>query len=234
MPAEKVNVYHAAEMFNLPARLFNARVVEELQRRGKKVFSPQRDGFEFTQLISRLQRNFSEEEIGEITNVVIFAFDVLSISKADLVLARVDEPPDPGVDTEILIADSLNIPVVAYRTDVRSPYGAITDRYAGMHSFPVKGAECIIIQGSSLSPEADMNSLIERIISETNTVSLTSGKTENEDDIPASLRPALTIAHQLFDGIEDIHSPEGLEEFTQRCSLHQEELGNFGPRVIRQ
>ncbi len=97
---------------------------------------------------------------------IIYAYDLLSVSQSDVVLARFDEPPDPGVDTEVLIANTLGIPVIAYRTDVRSPYGTSSDKYGGMHSFPVKTSEMIIIHESSTSAQKDMSALSERLVSE--------------------------------------------------------------------
>jgi nucleoside 2-deoxyribosyltransferase len=42
---------------------------------------------------------------------------------SDILIANLDEPIDPGVVVEILLAKELKIPVIGYRSDLRSPFG---------------------------------------------------------------------------------------------------------------
>lgn len=227
MSNESLKAYHAAELFHLPARIFNEKLVSSLEEKGVKVFSPQRDGFEFTHLVSVLGKTLSEEDLDYAMQTIIYAYDILSITRADVVVARFDEPPDPGVDTEVLIANSLGVPVVAYRTDVRTPYGGPSDKYGGMHSFPVKNSRVIILQESSLSPSDDLDILTEKIFQEIREV-----HKQEERVTPAFLYETAEIAKVLFEGIGDIHSEKGLEELANRCVENRELLKNFGPRAI--
>src|SRR3990167_10689111 len=101
MPKEQ-KIYHAAELFHLPARGFNEKLVESFEKNGITVFSPQRDGFEFTRLVGALEALLPPQALDQAMQTIIYTYDVFSISKSDVVIARFDEPPDPGVDTEVL------------------------------------------------------------------------------------------------------------------------------------
>lgn len=226
-----ISVYHAAALFNLADRLSNHSLVEKLEANGIKVFSPQRDGFEFSQLVKNLKSYLPEEKKDLALNVLIYTYDIQAVSQSDAVIARVDEPLDPGVDTEVLVANALGIPVIAYRTDVRSPYGAYSGRFGGMHSFPVKAAQSIIIQEPSLSPEEDFQALSDTILDQTKVVTLK--KDSRQMIVPGFLSPAFKIAELLFKGIQDLHSPKGLEKLGRRCVKYDAVLRKFGPTAVR-
>ena len=231
MNRENLNIYHAAELFNLPARLFNEKLVDSFESNGLKVFSPQRDGFEFTQLENSLrEKKISPELIEQTISTVIYAFDIFSIYKSDLIIARFDEPQDPGVDTEVLVANSLKIPVIGYRTDVRSPYGSTNDKNGGMHSFPIRTSEVFIIQPSSLLIKKDFEDLTSSILKNINEINSTK---RTNLDIPEFLQPTIKIASLLFDGIGNLHSPKGIEELISRCQKYQELINSFGPVFIK-
>ena len=229
--SERERVYSAAELFHLPARFFNDALVEGLENEGISVFSPQRNGFEFSQLGTVLAKYLPPEEIGEVLNVLIYAYDIKSMQESDVVVARFDEPSDPGVDTEVLFANVADIPVVAYRTDVRSPYGNYSDRFAGMHSFPIKESQVFIIQESSNSSRKDLQNLVGKIVAEVKTV-LKSASLRDKEKIPKAYKKIFEIIDVLFEGI-DIHTEEGLIEVVKRYTEHKELLHAFGPRVVR-
>lgn len=231
MNKRNLNIYHAAELFNLPARFFNESLVDLLESNGLKVFSPQRNGFEFTQLeVSLREKKISPELIEQTINTIIYTYDIFSISKSDLVVARFDEPQDPGVNTEVLIANSLKIPVIGYRTDVRSPYGLSSDKNGGMHSFPIRTSEIFIIQPSSLSIKKDFEDLVNSILKKTKEIScIKKGKL----DIPKFLKPTFKLASTLFNGIENLHSLEGTKKLVIRCQKNQKLIANFGPIFIK-
>lgn len=223
--------YFAAELFNLPARYFNDILVKGLEDKGIQAFSPQRDGFEFSQLAPVLARHLPSEEIETSLNVLIYAYDIKSIWESDLVVARFDEPPDPGVDAEVLFANVAKIPVIAYRTDVRSPYGNTSDKFAGMHSFPIKGSQILIIQNSSPSSEKDLEDLIGKIVTEAETL-LQNIPQRNLEEVPEAYRKILKIANMLFEDV-NIHTEEGLAKIAKRYMEHVELMHKFGPLVVR-
>lgn len=224
-------VYHAAELFHLPARYFNAALVSSLENEGIPVFSPQRDGFEFSQFGTVLSKYLSPEEIEKSLNVLIYAYDIRSLWKSDVVVARFDEPPDPGVDTEVLFANIAGIPVVVYRTDVRSPYGNYSDKFAGVHSFPIKESEVFIIKESSSSSEKDLQDLVRKIVAEVKTV-LESAPPRDKEKPPETYKEIFEIIDTLFEGI-DIHTEDGLADLAKRYIEHKKLMDAFGPRVVR-
>ena len=59
------------------------------------------------------------------------------IFDSDVILANMDEPVDPGVVIECMVAKEMGKPVVQYRTDSRGPYGGLGDFNKGMHQFPL-------------------------------------------------------------------------------------------------
>jgi nucleoside 2-deoxyribosyltransferase len=230
---KKIKIYHAADLFNLPARQFNETLVNAFEANNLEVFSPQRDGFEFTQLQESLLKNkISNELIDQAVNTIIYTYDIFSLSKSDVAVARIDEPQDPGVDTEVLIANALGIPVINYRTDIRNPYGLPTDKYSGLHSFPIKTSKTFIIQKSSTSVEKDFQNLKKSILKEIDKVVVKNSK-KNNYIIPKFIQPTLEIASILFAGIDNIHSESGFKELINRCLKNKEKLIQFGPTVIR-
>lgn len=225
--------YHAAELFHLPARLFNEKLVFDLESLGFNVFSPQRDGFEFTQLGTTLAKYLPPEEIGKAINHIIFPYDVYSIYKSDVVIARYDEPSDPGVIDEVLIANALGIPAVIYRTDVRSPYGSFKDPDRGMHTFPINTSQVMILTYPGAgSTENELHDLAVQLVRAIE-VELNKHPATPPKSIPDFLKPTFNVIDILFKGIKDIHSPEGLEELAKRYQSHQKELENLGPRWVR-
>ena len=225
-----IRVYFAAELFNLPARFFNDALVSNLERENIQVFSPQRNGFEFSRLAPALAKYLPASEIEKSLNILIYAFDLKSIWESDIVIARFDEPSDPGVDTEVLFANFSQIPVITYRTDVRSPYGNSSDKFAGMHSFPVKESQVIIFQKSSSSPQKDLADLSHNLITQIKTIFSTISSS-NSKIIPANYKKIFAIATLLFKDV-DVSSQAGLTTIAKRYLENIEIMHQFGPCII--
>ncbi|MCX6705206.1 MAG: nucleoside 2-deoxyribosyltransferase, partial [Candidatus Woesebacteria bacterium] len=235
MFGDMLEIYSAAELFNGPNTNFNAEVVAGLEVKGHKVFSPQRDGFEFTTLQNALSELLPPEKIEEAVRKIIYSWDIISINKSDVVIARMDEPQDPGVIHEIDIAQALDVPVITYRTDVRSPYGSVMDTYGGMHTFPIESSVVLIrlMMPSKTLDEAkkDMGNLINLLDSELMKIQ---GKAPNQNflNYPENIQRILEIGKILFDGIDNIHSQEGLKEIAKRYLENSGQIEGFGPRVV--
>lgn len=224
--------YHGAEMFNLAARFFNDRLVAGVESHGIDVFSPQRDGFEFSELAKTLAKYLPPESIEKALHTIILTYDVKALPEKDVMIARHDEPQDPGVNYETFVSNAFGVPVIAYRTDVRSPYGRLDDPYGGMHTFPVCSSQAMIfaINGGKTTDE-EVKNLTERLVNEIQNI--LSGDYPRKRDTPFFLRPTFKAIHMLYDGIKDVHSPAGLEELVRRYKAHREELEKLGPRWIR-
>ena len=57
--------------------------------------------------------------------------------ESDVIIANMDEPLDPGVLVECMIAKEMGKPIIQYRTDSRGPFGEIAEFHKGMHFFPL-------------------------------------------------------------------------------------------------
>lgn len=97
---------------------------------------PQRDGFEFGNLMRAFYNKLPSEEISPAVQKIIYLLDMgIFIPKSDIVLAILDEPLDEGMVVEISYAKMIRKLVIGIRTDVRSPYGSILEPLTGMHFF---------------------------------------------------------------------------------------------------
>lgn len=130
-------IYFAAALFNTKECLFNVAIAKKLELLGHKVYLPQRDGFEFSNLTSLLPDDFTEEDKSKTVNWIIYLADLAKLSKGTVCLANLDEPLDPGVLIEIMYAKQLGIPTIGYRCDSRTPFGAPQSWNFGMHFFPL-------------------------------------------------------------------------------------------------
>ncbi|MFZ5954895.1 MAG: nucleoside 2-deoxyribosyltransferase [Nanoarchaeota archaeon] len=132
---EKTKIYFAASLFSMREISFNLELANELEKK-YNVFLPQRDGFEFNKLSDKLNGKLPPEELSQAVNTIIYIFDIgYNLPKSDIIVANLDEPIDSGVNVEICYSALMGLPVVAFRTDVRSPYGQLTDKTGGIHPF---------------------------------------------------------------------------------------------------
>ena len=59
------------------------------------------------------------------------------IYDSDVILASMEEPLDPGVVVECMVAKEMGKPIIIYRTESRGPYGGYGEFNKGMHVFPI-------------------------------------------------------------------------------------------------
>lgn len=130
-------IYFAASLFNTKECLFNVAIAKKLENLGHKVYLPQRDGFEFSQLTQLLPDHFSESDKSKAVAWIIYLADLAKLSRGTVCLANLDEPLDPGVLIEMMYAKQLGIPTIGYRCDSRTPFGASNSWNFGMHFFPL-------------------------------------------------------------------------------------------------
>ena len=78
----------------------------------------------------------NEYETSEAKAWIIYLLDLgRFLWTADVCVANLDEPTDPGVLVEVMFAHMMGKPVLGYRTEARSPYGTLSDFTTGMHFF---------------------------------------------------------------------------------------------------
>lgn len=127
------------------------------------VILPQRDGFNFYDLNEKLTKKYDmnrteADRIGK--NMIAYLDKGLYIPKSDVIVANMDEPLDPGTIDEVIRAKGHGLPIIAYRTDARHPFG--DDHYGGIHTFMVHNIDHFIL-GSPASRPHEISQAIRNI-----------------------------------------------------------------------
>lgn len=105
-------IYFAGPLFCQSEKDYNLKITKLLEKKGYKVFLPQRDGFEAVQF-----KNKTSEEVSK----MIFQKDVNEIIGADVFFMVLDgRVPDDGACVELGIAYSNNKDCYGLKTDARS------------------------------------------------------------------------------------------------------------------
>ncbi len=227
---EPVEIYVAAALFNARETFFNSQLVEDLEKLGYKTNFPQRDGFEFGDLTKAFSDKLQKDKICSAVQTVIYFLDMgVFVPKSDVVLANFDGPLDEGVVVEVSYAKLMGKFVIGFRTDVRSPYGALDESFGGMHFFPAYQSRAFISHHMpSKTPEErvkQMGAFVEKI-----DLAIESAEIVHQESPPDYVKnnphmsAVLEGASLLFDGIEDIHSEEGMNEIVSRYLAQRKRL----------
>jgi len=215
-------IYPAAALFNGRETSFNSQLVEGLERIGYETNFPQRDGFEFGNLSKALSGKLQKDQVDSAVQNIIYFLDMgIFVLNSDVVIANLDEPLDEGVVVEASYAKLMGKFVIGLRTDVRSPYGALGDNFAGMHFFPAYQTHQFLQHHISSKTPAErdeqMSSLVQRIDTTIKDAGISHQNTIPEYvRINPNLQPLLEGAELLFSEIENIHSNGGLEKIALR------------------
>jgi len=236
--SKKIRIYSAAALFSGRETLFNVGLVERLEEKGYQAFLPQRDGFEFGNLTASLKGKVKDKEIGEAVQQIIYFLDMgLFIPKSDVVIANLDEPQDEGVIVELSYAKLMGKFNIGYRTDVRSPYGNISDPLGGIHFFPAFQCDKFIRHympaKSGLDGKVQMDELAAKIHETIIKRGISPKKVSSYALENPHIKQILDSAKLLFAGIEDLHSIEGLNEISRRYGENRERLSKVYPTIDR-
>ncbi len=227
---EQIIIYPAAALFNVRETYFNSKLVEGLEKLGYQTNFPQRDGFEFENLTKTLSGKLQPTQMGSAIQTIIYFLDMgVFVPKGDVILANLDEPLDEGVVVEASYAKLMGKFVIGLRTDVRSPYGTSNDNFGGMHFFPAYQCHRFIQDHITFKTpserEEQINSLIQKIHQ-----TIQKAEISHNESIPdyvrnnPNLHPILEGAKLLFNGIDDIHSEQGLEKIISRYIKNKKKL----------
>ncbi len=230
MKQKKPVIYFAASLFNGRETYFNSLLTEKLEDLGYKVILPQRDGFEFGRLTEALSEKLLPEEIGPAVQMIIYLLDMgIFVPKSNIVLAILEEPQDAGVDVEIAYAKMIGKFVIGLRTDVRSPYGSISEPLGGMHFFPVYQCDVFIRHYMPSKTVKEREEQLTDLLEKVNQAIKTAETKQESIEINSDINRAAKL---LFEGIDDIHSEEGLEKIVLRYLEHKKELEKIGPKIL--
>jgi len=214
-------VYHAAPLFNWPDQVFNLKLTEKLKTFGYNVFLPQTEGFLFAELEDFLKKVLPKNEVSNAVNHIIYFLDKgWFLGRSDLCLARLDEPIDEGVVDEINFSKMIGIPVVGFRTDVRTPYGSAKNDTGGMHFFPAYTCDKFILSPPEFNSLKIENSKLGQLVEKIDQAFRGMAILERNYSCPL-VEKVGEVSKKLFDGIQDIHSEEGLKAVAERYSNHK-------------
>jgi len=230
---DKKTIYLAAALFSGRETYLNAIIADHLEKRNYDVIMPQRDGFEFGDLTASLKDKLPEENIGSAVQDIIYHLDMgVFVNNSDIILANLDEPLDEGVVVEMSYAKLMGKKVIGFRTDVRAPYGNISDPLKGMHFFPAYQCDYFISAympcKNSEDAEKEITGLIEQV---SNCIDNTDLSKYHELNNPL-IQEMINNSEILFKGIYNVHSKESLELIAQRYIDNKELLEKSKPQVI--
>lgn len=115
-------IYCAGPLFNIKEKEEMQEIATTLEENNFKVFLPQRDGFEFSNLSKEFKElGIPKEGVDSILNKAIFVLDVFQILDSDgLVLNINGRVPDEGAMVEAGIAWNSGKKIVIYKSDTRT------------------------------------------------------------------------------------------------------------------
>ena len=223
-----LSVYFASALFSSRETIFNYELARRLEAQGYRVWLPQRDGFEFSDLREALAKRVSGAELAEAVNAIIYTLDMgVFLPSSNVVVAVLDEPLDEGLLIEIAYARRLGLPVIGVRTDSRTPFGNNDDPLGGIHFFAAFQCTDFVTTRPARTPQAldDLAHLVgERVRS-------------SEPTEGASPEPALaTATAQLFGDFkperESVHSDAVLARVVGNFLEHRELLRRLTPKLV--
>jgi len=237
--AEKIVIYNAAALFDWPNQGFNIRLTEELERIGYEVILPQRDGFEFANLLKAFEGILPEKDIPNATNRIIYFLDIGEFigKRSNIVLARLDEPIDEGVVKEICFAKTARIPIIGYRTSITTPFGPASGETRGAHFFPPYTCDNFFLISPSFRTSTEEKSKLEQfaggISSIVQDINPLARIFDYNKQIPDEVEDAVRIAKTLFSGVSNIHSENSLRKIAGRYAENIGMIEAALPQIIR-
>lgn len=224
-------IYFAAPLFNGPDRLFNFYLTKSLEKKGHKVILPQRDGFEFSNLEKYLKHYLNKEEVSIATKNIINSLDLGKfVRESNIVLARIDEPSDAGVDDEIAFSKMIGKFVIGYRTDSRTPYGNFDDCFGGAHFFPTLRCDYFLNFSNKTreTPEEFIDFLSRNVdlIIQRNYTKIINSKLSRTPDTERIFKNS----EILFNGIDNIHNEESLKQIANRYNSNKDYFNKNSPK----
>lgn len=134
-------VYCAGPLFNPAEKAEMESIATVLEKSGNTTFLPHRDGLEFAKLHSQLlKQGVPAPKAAAVLVRAIFVLDVhLILDVVNVVVANLNgRVPDEGTIVEATLAWHKGLPLVFYKSDVRSLlYGADNPLVLGLTNFQV-------------------------------------------------------------------------------------------------
>ncbi len=223
----KQNLYFASALFSVREKLLNDQLARQLESAGYGVFLPQRDGFEFSALNHLLADAVPGDAVESAMQTLIYLYDIAMLAnRCDAVVAILDEPLDDGVLVEISYAKMLGKPVVGVRTDSRSPYGGLAERFGGIHFFAAFQCSQYLMASTACSDDLAR-------------LALAVGRAIGASPVSREARPLDPVTRRaaalLFDGVElgvdKVHDEVVMQRIVSNYIEGVKEFDAVAPRV---
>lgn len=227
-------IYFASALFSAREQAFNIAVTTLLENTYHyRVLLPQRDGFEFTDLNELLTKNFPNEDINRIQQLIIYYLDMgYFIPNSNVMTAILDEDLDPGVLVEITFGNMLDKTIIGLRTDSRSPFGKTPEQ--GAHFFAILQLDDFLYFDDVLKnvqQAKNEDDIIAKMIDKTIKASKACSKPLNMQPTNSLAKQVMTGANILFHDldIKKLNSPESLQTIVQRYVDNRKQLESIYP-----
>ena len=178
----------------------------------------------------------NDEERSKALSWVIYLTDIGKfLYESDVVVANMDEPLDPGVIVECMVAKEMGKPVIQYRTDSRSPYGGMGDCHKGMHWFPMFPCDHFIYMPTLMfSDSKNVSNFYEACTEEIDQACQElRAKSEKQDDenMTHHAKEIVRLAKMILNGAPDLTSMSSLKRILKNYIAMKSELEAFAPKM---
>jgi hypothetical protein len=226
-----LTVYFAGGLFNAAQTCFNIKLTQQLEKWVKRIYLPQRDGFEFSKLATTLASHLPPAEVSQALQIIIYLLDLgVFVHGSDVLIVNLDEPLDEGAVIEKLWGRMLEKFVIGFRTDVRSPYGNLNEPLRGMHFFPAHQCHHFIWRSIIPKRPYEVEEQIDILAGELIDTMEKKSDLVNIISIPHTDR-VIERAQYLFKLVPDIHSEEGLTVIVGRYLKRKEWILEIAPVI---
>lgn len=233
-------IYIAGGLFNAETNFMNAYITEFFEKKGYNCFLPQRDGFEVAKFVDFLNtdktiKGLTPELAAEIGHFVPYFLDLgFFMSNSSIVLANLDEPIDDGMVVEMSYAKFADIPIIGFRTDIRTPFGNVKDALA-INPFPVQQCDVFIrmplpagVYDEVLKTADKITETLNKYLEEL----IPTKKNKMKDSKDPIFKNIVKGSELLFHDIKDRHTIDNMKKIAERYIQNKDFFQSVSPKVI--
>ena len=156
--------------------------------------------------------------------------------ESPVILANMDEPLDPGVLVECMIAKEMGKPIIQYRTDSRGPFGGQGDFNKGMHFFPLFPCDhFIFLPTLQFGNDDDVDKFYTACTDEIDKcIQSSKEKAQAQDDqnMTQQAKDIVRLTKTLLKGVPDFETESSVRRMFENYKEMIPELKKFEPQFI--
>ena len=148
----------------------------------------------------------SDEEVARAITWIIYLLDLgIFLYKSDVCVANLDEPLDPGVIVEMMFSKMFGIPIIGYRTEMKTPLGSLSDPHGGLHFFCYYPCDVFIRIPNQSIPNGFIGGKIYDFLSTTiNQAILDLPIQKAKPELGKEARKIVDLTTRLFEGVNNL------------------------------